>query len=564
MIPAPDIPGHSVTGVLGSGGFATVYRTWQVAVGRETAVKVDSRVLHTERDQRRFFREVSAAGQLSGHPNVVDVYDAGTLRDGRPYLVMELCPGGSLSDELHRGGPMSAERVCRIGVSLSDALAAAHAAGILHRDIKPANILINRYGVVGLSDFGLASIIAASGEQSVSRDALTPAYAPPESFEGAEPTAAADVYSLAATLYALAAGRPPRFPAGTGSPGLATIIALHGQPVDDVPGVPPAMLAIMRQCLAADPAQRLPSAAALRDRLAALLELVIDAPSTVRRRVDSPRGMPSNPAQPRPAAPVVPAMSRAGMPGPGDAPPFPSLRPAAMASPSAVAPRPGTGMAWAPGAGMTQLPGPEGSATAARPRGRPLALAGLVGGGLAVVIVAALLIVTRVLAHGPGAVGSGAAGTGSADGGAAGAIGNYGIPTTTKNCPAASVSGNARCPASPECWDGVNEDAGVITANPLHCNAPHTWQTFAIGIMPSDVATYNVNVVQANSIVRAVCSDQVLLRSRNLRGRLVPPAKWIIQVAPPDEAAYNTGVRTYRCLARGADDDGTRTSQFGA
>jgi serine/threonine protein kinase len=191
-----------VTSVLGSGGFATVYRTWQVAVGRETAVKVDSRVLHTERDRRRFFREVTAAGQLSGHPHVVDVYDAGTLRDGRPYMVMELCPGGSLNDELRRSGPIGAERACRTGTDLADALAAAHAAGILHRDIKPANILINRYGVVGIADFGLASVIAANGEQSVTRDALTPAYAPPESFQGAEPTAAADLYSLAATIYA--------------------------------------------------------------------------------------------------------------------------------------------------------------------------------------------------------------------------------------------------------------------------------------------------------------------------------------------------------------------------
>jgi serine/threonine protein kinase len=557
VIPAPDIPGHSVTGVLGSGGFATVYRTWQVAVGRETAVKVDSRVLHTERDQRRFFREVSAAGQLSGHPNVVDVYDAGALRDGRPYLVMELCPGGSLSDEVRRDGPMSAERVCRIGVSLADALAAAHAAGILHRDIKPANILVNRYGVVGLADFGLASIMAASGEQSVSRDALTPAYAPPESFQGAEPTPAADVYSLAATLYALVAGHPPRFPAGPGSPGLATIIALHGQPVDDVPGVPPAMQAILRQCLAADPGARLPSAAVLRDRLAALLEPAalsepaVDAPSTVRRRVDSPRGMPSSPAQPSPAAPVASVMSQAD--GPGDAQYFPTALAsppprAGMVSPSAVASR-----SPRPGGGMTQWADPEGPATAAQSRARPLSRAILVGGGLGLVIVAALLIVTRVLTHGAGTLGSGAAG----------ATATYGVATTASHCPAAAVSKEARCPVTPECWDGVNIDAGVVTVNPLPCDRPHTWQTFAIGVLPSTVSTPNVNVVNDNPTVRAVCSYPVLLRSRNGRGFLVP-AKWSIQVAPPDEAAYDTGVRTYRCLAAPGGYGAARTSLFGA
>jgi hypothetical protein len=114
----------------------------------------------------------------------------------------------------------------------------------------------------------------------------------------------------------------------------------------------------------------------------------------------------------------------------------------------------------------------------------------------------------------------------------------------------------------PECWDGVNEAEGVVTASPLPCDARHTWQTFAIGIMPSDVSTYNVNIVQANATVQAVCSDQVLLRTRNLRGRLVPTAQWMIQVVPPDQEAYNTGVRTYRCLASPNGLDGARTSVF--
>jgi tRNA A-37 threonylcarbamoyl transferase component Bud32 len=545
VIPAPDIPGHSVTGVLGSGGFATVYRTWQVAVGRETAVKVDSRVLHAERDERRFFREVRAAGRLSGHPNVIDVYDAGTLRDGRPYLVMELCPGGSLNDEVRRSGPMSAARACRVGVSLADALAAAHASGVLHRDIKPANILVNRYGVVGLSDFGLASIIEASGEQSVSRDALTPAYAPPESFHEAEPTAAADVYSLAATLYALMAGRPPRFPAGgPRSPGVATILALHGQPVDDIPGLPPPMLAILRQCLAADPAQRLPSAAALRDGLATLLEQpalfgAFDSPSTVLRNRSTTAAPPLLPA------PLTRSAQYAGIPGPDHA----------LTSPPAR-----------PGAETTEVPGLRRHPTLARPRARPMALATLGGGGLVLVIVAALIVMHRLAGPGNvGATGSGAAGTGAAGTGAAAAIGTFGIATTTSHCPAASVPGaGARCPASPECWNGVNENEGVITVGALPCDQPHTWQTFAIGIMPSDASTIDVNVVQANPAVRAVCSSKVLLRSRAGRALPIPAGQWRIQVAPPDEADYNTGVRTYRCLASSAGLDGARTSQFGA
>ena len=98
VIPAPDIPGHTVIGLLGSGGFGSVYRTWQTAVGRETAVKVDSRALHSERDRRRFFREVTAAGRLSGHPHIIDVYDAGTLPDS-----------GARRDSFGRCGPRFGE-----------------------------------------------------------------------------------------------------------------------------------------------------------------------------------------------------------------------------------------------------------------------------------------------------------------------------------------------------------------------------------------------------------------------------------------------------------------------
>jgi hypothetical protein len=507
VIPAPDIPGHSVTGVLGSGGFATVYQTWQVAVGRETAVKVDSRVLHTERDQRRFFREVTAAGRLSGHPHVVDVYDAGTLRDGRPFLVMELCPEGSLNDELKRNGPMNPELVCQIGTSLADALAAAHSSGILHRDIKPANILINRYGVVGLSDFGLASIIAASGEQSVSRDALTPAYAPPESFHEAEPTPVADLYSLAATLYALMAGRPPRFP-DSKSPGMATIMALHGQPVADIPGVPPAMLAILRQCLEADPARRLPSAAAMRDELGGLLGQ--PARGSGRMAATPPPVMPlSDSAPPHQDA-------RSGYPAPTGAAPSGPTRP------------PGNGRLFS-----TSLHG-----------WRLTAHASAVGGGLALIAVAAVLVGNHFLSP------SGAT------------SGSFGIATTTANCAAAQLPGaSAQCPASSECWAGTVNIEGTKTMSALPCDGPHAWQTYAIAIMPASSATFNSDALASDPTVRSVCSKTVMLKSRVGQAARISSRKWETQVVAPDEAAFDSGVRTYRCIA-GLHLHNSFTSQF--
>ena len=543
VIPAPDIPGHEVIGVLGSGGFATVYRTWQAAVGRETAVKVDSRALHSERDQRRFFREVTAAGRLSGHPHVIDVYDAGTLRDGRPYMVMELCPGGSLNDELRRNGPLTPAAACQVGVNLADALAAAHELGILHRDLKPANILVNRYGVVGIADFGLASIIAASGEQSVSRDALTPAYAPPESFRGEEPSPAADVYSMAATLYALLAGRPPRFPASGELPGVMAILALHGQQVEDIPGVPERMMAILRACLDADPSRRLPSAASLRDELAAVL-------GGGRGRAPSREWqVPSTPSTALTMSPSqVSAPGRSEPPRPGE-----SLAASAAGpwteSPS-LSPRPRR-----PRAGAGRPPG--------RARRRPALALAAVGGGVAVAAVAALLVAPRLLAPGGGPAGHGLAGASTPGASLPRAVGVFGVATTTEHCPAASVAGaGAACVKTPECWAGVNDFNGVVTAEPMPCGQPHTWQTFAIAMMPSESATFDVNIVSANATVRALCSTKVLLASRTGAALQVPQSGWTIQVMPPDEGAFDTGVRTVRCLAgRGLDE--LKSSQFG-
>jgi serine/threonine protein kinase len=550
VIPAPDIPGHTVIGVLGSGGFATVYRTWQTSVGRETAVKVDSRALHSERDQRRFFREVTAAGRLSGHPHVIDVYDAGTLRDGRPYMVMELCPGGSLNDELRRNGPLAPTSVCQIGINLADALAAAHELGILHRDLKPANILVNGYGVVGIADFGLASIIAASGEQSVSRDALTPAYAPPESFRGEEPSPAADVYSMAATLYALMAGRPPRYPASGESPGMATILALHGQQVEDIPGVPGRMTDILRACLAADPSRRLPSAASLRDELAALL-------SGERGRAPSREWqVPSTPSTAVTMSPShVPPPGRSASSWPGE-----SLADSAAWSRTGS---PAESTADSVGDPSTaNIAGAHGATAKVRRRRPSLALAA-VGGGAAVAVAVALLVVPRLLSPGGGSAGHGPAGANTTAASLPGAVGVFDVATTAEHCPAASVAeAGAVCVKTPECWAGVNDFNGVISAMPVPCGQPHTWQTFAIAMMPTESATTDVNIVQANPTVQSVCSAKVLLASRTGAALQGPQSAWSIQVMPPDEAAYDSGVRTVRCLAgRGLDE--LTSAQFG-
>jgi hypothetical protein len=503
VVTAPDIPGHRVGGVLGAGGFATVYRCWQLAVGREVAVKVDNRVLLTERDRRRFLREVTAAGRLSGHPHVIDVYDAGTLADGRPYLVMELCPAGSLNDALRRHGPMPAAQVRDIGIRLADALAAAHASGVLHRDIKPANILVNRFGMVGLSDFGLASIISAHGEQTASREALTPAYSSPETFRGEEPSVLADVYSLAATLYALLAGRPPRFAADGRQPGLATIMSLHNRPVEDVPGTPPELMALLRAGLSPDPAARPHSAAALRDALA----------DPRRYAAATPAGHASQAS--------APSAARHG-----------SLSQAAR----------------------------EPEATAARRRLRYLALAA----GLVVIIAAALLIGARFLPHGsaPAAAPARTGTSPPAQGSGAAATEVFGIGTTSAGCPATRRVAAARCPASPECFGGLVVSAGSATAEHTAWKRSHDWETFAIAILPARVRTFDQDAVSADPAVRTVCSEAMMLASRRGRARRLPAPAWRLQVLPPSEAAFDSGTRVYRCLANEIGQQ-PRVSQFG-
>lgn len=262
--PVPTIPGLSGLAVLARGGFATVYRAVQDSVGRQVAVKVENRLIDNERDRRRFLREARAAGKMSSHPYVVDLHDVGVTHDQHPYMIMELCDG-SYADRLE-ASPLSPSEARDVGVKIADALAQAHRQGVLHRDVKPANLLISRWGEPQLADFGLA-VLAETRETSITMEVLTPAYSPPEILHPGPPTAAVDVYSLCATLYALMAGRPPRW--HHRNPTIATMLELFDQPIADVPGVPGPFLDLLRTGMNNQPQAR-PDADVLRDQLAAL------------------------------------------------------------------------------------------------------------------------------------------------------------------------------------------------------------------------------------------------------------------------------------------------------
>ncbi len=221
---APDLPGYRYERLLGSGGFSDVFLYEQRLPRRKVAVKV---LLTDQLDQQsraHFVAEANVMAQLSAHPYIVTIYHADVSADDRPYFVMEYCSGPSLAERYKRER-FGVEDALRIGVRVASAVATAHAAGILHRDIKPANVLTNDFGWPALTDFGISSTLedelpahtttlsslpADGGDTTRHSVGLSVPWSPPEMFEDApRPDVRSDVFSLAATIYTLLAGRTP-------------------------------------------------------------------------------------------------------------------------------------------------------------------------------------------------------------------------------------------------------------------------------------------------------------------------------------------------------------------
>ena len=153
-----EIPGYRDLTVLGRGGFSVVYRAHQDSMQRDVALKVLAVHMAGADAKDRFRRECATNGRVGTHPNIVTLFDAGFADDGSPYLAMQLCSGGSLSERVRAGGPLAIAEILRVGVKISAALQYAHSAGVLHRDIKPENILISDFGEPELADFGISSV----------------------------------------------------------------------------------------------------------------------------------------------------------------------------------------------------------------------------------------------------------------------------------------------------------------------------------------------------------------------------------------------------------------------
>ena len=244
---------------IGRGGFGVVYRCRQRSLDRIVAVKVLTAELDAE-NRGRFIREQRAMGRLSGHPNIVNVLEIGATASGRPFIVMQYHPHGTLDSLIRKHGLVDPTSTLRIGIKMAGALETAHRADILHRDVKPANILFTEYGEPQLTDFGIARM-AGGFETRAGMIAGTPAFTAPEVLSGAEPTVASDLYGLGATLFCALTGHAV-FERQSGESMIAQFVRLSNQPVPDLREleIPEALSRAVEQAMARDPADRPTSA----------------------------------------------------------------------------------------------------------------------------------------------------------------------------------------------------------------------------------------------------------------------------------------------------------------
>jgi formylglycine-generating enzyme required for sulfatase activity/tRNA A-37 threonylcarbamoyl transferase component Bud32 len=197
---------YKVVGIIGRGGFATVYKAYHTALDRHVAIKVlRPEMVEPEGARNRFQIEARASARLAGHPNIVTVYDYGE-EDGSAYLVLQFVDGLTLEKRLHT--PITALEIDKIITGVASALDFAHRHNLIHRDIKPSNVLLDSDGTAILSDFGIAKLLDATA--SVTNTLLgTPDYMSPEQITGSPLDSRSDVYALGVMVYRIFAGRVP-------------------------------------------------------------------------------------------------------------------------------------------------------------------------------------------------------------------------------------------------------------------------------------------------------------------------------------------------------------------
>jgi ATP/maltotriose-dependent transcriptional regulator MalT len=325
--------GFSEPKEIGRGGFGVVYRCTQRSLDRIVAVKVLTAELDNE-NLGRFMREQRAMGRLSGHPNIVNVLEIGATASGRPFIVMQYHPHGTLDSLIRKHGLIDPNATMRIGIKMAGALETAHRADILHRDVKPANILFTEYGDPELTDFGIARM-AGGFETRAGLIAGTPAFTAPEVLSGAEPTVASDVYGLGATLFCALTGHAA-FERQSGESIIAQFVRLSDQPVPDLQelDIPEALSRAVERAMARDPTDRPTSAGEFGAELGEIGRQIGFGADEMALRVDAAKD-----SLLAGAGPLTSGTGRRTFIGSASAPPTPATKFRAPRGPRAQVPR---------------------------------------------------------------------------------------------------------------------------------------------------------------------------------------------------------------------------------
>ena len=261
---------YEILATLGRGGMGAVFRAKDSELGEEVALKTLRKEGVTDQGViERFKSEIRLARKIT-HRNVVRTHDLGEFEGGY-FLTMELVEGITLRELIDTRGKLGLESVLAIGTQLADALAAAHAGGVIHRDVKPHNLLLDAEGTLKVMDFGVARLSERSaGLTEVGLVVGTPAYMPPEQLLGEEVDARADLYAAGVVLFEAATGKLP-FEAATPMLLIAKLLQDEAPRARTINAeLPEELDTLLARLLAKRPESRVQTAEALKERLAAI------------------------------------------------------------------------------------------------------------------------------------------------------------------------------------------------------------------------------------------------------------------------------------------------------
>lgn len=284
MVQVPDR--FTILEEAGAGGMGTVYRARDAETGREVALKV---LADTAGDVTRFALEAKLLSDLD-HPNIVRYVAHGIAEDHHPYLAMEWLEGQSLDARLHERPMLAFDEAVRVASAIADALAHAHARGVVHRDVKPSNVLLTREGGIRLIDFGIAKSEIVDGLTRTGAAIGSVGYMSPEQASAGEIDYRTDLFSLGCVLYRCLSGRPPF--GGADLIGYVRSLALE-EPAPLAPAHPPRLGRLVASLLAKDPELRPRSAAEVAAELHAIGEGADELAPTAEH---PPSNLPTRPA----------------------------------------------------------------------------------------------------------------------------------------------------------------------------------------------------------------------------------------------------------------------------